>query len=361
MKNEHQLRESYPEALGEGADEKLLRLVSSLDSVYTAYNPPEHATVATSQALRRRAAVRGRARAQESRAGILNWSARRVATLAASLVIAVLLGITGYAAIPLLERVFDLEGGTGQIVSEDLGQKVNLTQRLGKYTVTVERVYADANRAVIAYTIYGPAGYNPDRLADVKLVSAQGDVLRPIGGQSWGVVDQEQAIVESFDAAGLDTAVEQLNLRLQAQGVRSWDGEGNVGTVRGELNFDLVIPVHRSQVLNPQQVVEADGVAVTLERVVVSPTETRVYLRGLEGQIEAELMVPGQQAAVVHNSCTAFDDGLTTCSYREGLGKAAGDWNLLVKKPEGLFVIEGGEARMLADGPWEFHFSVLPE
>jgi len=46
--------------------------------------------------------------------------------------------------------------GTRKIVSANLGRKVRLTHQACEFTMTLDRVYADAQHIVIGYTLRGP-------------------------------------------------------------------------------------------------------------------------------------------------------------------------------------------------------------
>ncbi len=72
--------------------------------------------------------------------------------------------------------------------------------------------------------------------------------------------------------------------------------------MRGPFTFDFTVPVEPSRVSTPREVVEAGGKKLVLERVVVSPTATRIYLRGVGPNIEAELSVDGWSSTHPANS-----------------------------------------------------------
>ncbi|HEX4713832.1 MAG TPA: hypothetical protein VH164_02790, partial [Ktedonobacteraceae bacterium] len=50
----------------------------------------------------------------------------------------------------------------------------------------------------------------------------------------------------------------------------------------GTLMFDVALPFHPGKVLQPHQTMTAGGQAITLERVVITPSETVLYFSGIQ-------------------------------------------------------------------------------
>lgn len=361
-RNEHRLRNSYAEALGADADSDLIALVGDLDALYTAYDLPERALEHDAcsdvhRVPRGSAAAPTILRALRGAPGYPRW----LGTLAAALMLALSFAAGGYAALPLLERVFGLEDGTAQIPARNLGEEVHLTRQVGAYSVTVQRVYADANQVVVGYTLHGPTGSSPDGLMDMELTSPDGKALAPLAGQGWGIDRGEGALVAAFDATGLSiTNAAPLRLRLRADGVSYTDPDGVTRVTRGNIAFDLSVAPQRSRVLAPGRTTEVAGTSVTLERVVISPTETRIYLRGIQGEIATGLTVPGRRT-IPHSSCSYGSVvGDVVCSYREGLDEAIGEWRLVVGRPNhtARYADPDSPGSSLPQGPWEFSFTL---
>ncbi|MFN8536236.1 MAG: DUF4179 domain-containing protein [Thermomicrobiales bacterium] len=63
------------------------------------------------------------------------------------------------ALITSIGQAFGMAAGTNRIVTQHLGKELGVSQTVNGFTVTIERVYADANQIVIGYSVSGP----PDR------------------------------------------------------------------------------------------------------------------------------------------------------------------------------------------------------
>ncbi|WP_201394075.1 hypothetical protein [Ktedonobacter sp. SOSP1-52] len=81
--------------------------------------------------------------------------------------------------------------------------------------------------------------------------------------------------VFSFDAATIQGAPKSLPLVLRL-GVDCPSSE-----CLHTVTFSFTVPFHAGRVLTPHQTVRVQGIALTLEKVVVTPSETRLYIRGL--------------------------------------------------------------------------------
>ena len=231
-----------------------------------------------------------------------------------ALVLCLAFGAVAYAVAPVVGRLFQQEAGLQHIEQADLVQELNLSQTVDGVTVTLERAYADANRIVVGYTIKGPNGqrYDARRLT---LTDAAGTVFS--GTIGYGVTGQsdmlqvslppgEGAYVVAFDAAPVQGTPEELDLRLEMEVVKfalppaalepsptpeSPPAEPPMVVVLeplptpeeeaivGPFTFDFSVPFIPGRVAEVNQTVEVAGVPVRLERVVVTPSETRAYLR----------------------------------------------------------------------------------
>ena len=60
------------------------------------------------------------------------------------------------ASSQLVDQAFSLRPGMAHIMQAGLVREVNLPQSTCGFTMTIQRVYADANRVVVGYTITGP-------------------------------------------------------------------------------------------------------------------------------------------------------------------------------------------------------------
>ncbi len=129
--------------------------------------------------------------------------------------------------------------------------------------------------------------------------------------------------------------------------------------VSGQLVFDFTVAFHPERIAEPHQSITVGGQTVALERVVVVVTvsETRVYLRGIDPSwVIGTLSVDGWTSDPNRNpqggqigSGTAAD-GTTVISYADALYDKHGEWTLVVS------YANNGQAPN--GGPWTFHFNM---
>lgn len=320
----------------------------------------------------------------------------------AGLILAALLlfGGVAYALHPVISQVFRLFPGWQHVEEAHLAQEVSLSQTLDGVTVTLERVYADANEIVIGYTIQGPNGQRYDTY-HLTLTDAAGTAFpRTVGAGVTGQSDilkvslppGEGAYVLAFDAAAMTGAPEALDLRLVMELeelVLPHDAPGPsptlagspaeppesmvvelqpmpVGAIVGPFTFDFSVPFIPGRVAEVNQVVEAAGVAVCLERVVLTPSETRAYLRfdspgGAETRWTPIVMLkaPGDKKSqdYVAYSVNA-DPPVYPYGFLAPLYDRRGEWTLTVTELVGTDLTQQPSEDIRLTGPWVFRFRV---
>ncbi len=358
----------YADVVGERNDPDLLRLVADLDELHSAAEPSAAARDAISAALQARAVgAPGTTTPRDVSSG--RWvRTRRWATqrplVAATLVLAlVLLGGAAFAMEPLLKQVFNMEPGTQQLLELKLAQDVHLVRQIDGFTVTIEKVYADSNRVVIGYTVATPPNHGyAMSLLDPVLTTADGLTLP--GGDAMGTGNQNnaQATIAFFDTSRITGAPPSLQLHLSARGLGGMEDAGSP-TVRpyqvlGQLDFDFIVAFHPGHIATPHETVTVGGQSMTLERIVVTPSQVRVYLR-----------MDGEDASWLYGTLTIGDwnstpgqgnhgpqgvgstsDGLTVLTYDDSIYDQHGAGTLVVAYASNAQAPHGG--------PWTFHFTM---
>jgi hypothetical protein len=272
MSDGSDLHSKYPHLLRDANDPESFRLVGKLDALSTAYQPSQRAVASIQRALSIHADERRRDTREAYNPRLLNRMTRRLSIGVAALVTATLLVSVSYAALPSLERAFNMQDGTRGIVSEDLGQVVDLRRNVGGYTVAIKRVYADASQVVIGYTVTGPKGRNLTSytFSEPVLATADGTLLPWKGGAGGGVEAGTGGQVEVFDRTDVGQNAKLLRLQLRVPDIQAVEKVGGVSggetsvqgagvsatpvslagtdgfhlhTVRSGLRFDLVVPV----------------------------------------------------------------------------------------------------------------------
>jgi hypothetical protein len=306
-------------------------------------------------------------------------------------------GGTSWAVSSAVVQLFPVDVGLDHVEQADLVQELNLSQTVDDVTVTLEQAYADANRVVIGLTIKDPDDerYEPRHLT---LTDAAGTVFPwafgygVIGGSDIFKVSLppgEKADIFVFDAAAVTGAPKELDLRLVMEleelvlptdvpspsptlaGPPAEPPEPMVvellpmpkgGTV-GPFTFDFSVPFIPGRTIEVQQTAEAAGVAVTLQRVVVTPSETRATLcfdPPDAGNKEWHVITPGDGQDLSGGAVSQLSGTGEECHrviYLGALASRSGTWTLTVTELVGFDPAGQGEQTRLA-GPWVFRFRV---
>jgi Domain of unknown function (DUF4179) len=398
------LRDRYPEMGTDGDDPALQQLIGDLDRLgkqSRASTLPPQDEMRIVHALKARAAARRSQNIALSRTRSLFRRHRPLALVAAVGLSILMVLSAAYAAAPVLSRVFDL-GGASNVIQQNLGTEVDLSQTLAGYTMTIKRVYADPNRILIAYSIRPPAtGHRLWNIStgNLTLTDPQGSVLPERSLVADGVAGEPETTLQGFDAAPISGDPNELHVHLTVPwieameqlhatpgpGQPSGDGfpglplRGAFGAVAiarpvgdsdpwmqivrtyGPISFNLTIPFDRGQSVTPHQAVQAAGVTATLERVEISPTETRLYVSGLEPNTFGSLSATSGGANDVASAQWSWH-GMTVYSFYADFMDRRGDWSFTVKPMPPLRLPPGttpppGSAPA-EGGPWTFHFAV---
>lgn len=192
------LDERYRDVLPDARDAAALRAVGDLETVYQHdSSPPLHLGAAMDRAFYAHLERVERAPSPISRRRTTTWTPRPIIVLAA--LVAVLATVGGvYAAVTTLgDQTLLVNNGTRQIAVANLGRSLNLSRRACGFTVTLNRVYVDAQRIVIAYTVVGQAGRTFQigtsaslRAAGPTLTTAYGDRFESGGVEVMGTVPE---------------------------------------------------------------------------------------------------------------------------------------------------------------------------
>jgi hypothetical protein len=310
-----------------------------------------------------------------------------------ALVLCLAFGAVAYAVVPVVSRLFQQEAGLRHVEQANLVQELNLSQTVDSVTVTLERAYADTNRIVVGFTIKGLNGQRYDPYHHLTLTDMAGTVFS--GTIGFGVTGQsdilqvslppgEGANVICFDAAPVEGAPAELDLRLVMEVVEALPLDAfeppptsdsppaeppmvvvEEEAIVGPFTFDFSVPFIPGRVAELNQTVEAAGVGVCLERVVVTPSETRAYLRfdSPSGEVEwwipiAMLQAPGEDG----KSYAGYVGSYGPASYQYGflapLYDRRGEWTLTVTELVGTDLTQRLSEDIRLAGPWVFHFCV---
>lgn len=384
MPNKESLAARYPDLLDEQDQPDLLPLIGDLDAIYSASEPPAHLTLAGALAQRERVAeTRPQQRRWLPRFQPARRFPRRIGTVAAAMALAVVLLTAGSVfAYPLIRQVFDPNPGLTQVMQNPLlYQDVNASQTVDGFTLTVTKAYADANKVIIGYSVIDNSDPQTQVAYQPKLTAKESMTFH---ARIFGISQAGEVLFTSFDALSVLTGNPgQLHLHLEVDGWQPLP-DPSVTPPPGQptpkpavalpqpLSVDFSVPFHPGRVVNLHQAVTVNGKTLILERVVVTPSETRAYLRGngyplaldsiptlTVGSWNSSQLGSSQQ----HNEAVAVwptDDQFPTnamiaVNFETSLMDKHGAWTLVVP---GLLNPPYDEQSAGLQGPWTFHFVV---
>jgi len=382
------MNKRYPDLLEEHSDPDLERLVADLETMsqtftFAKMSPQRDAAIA--HALREQAKVPEQRRILH--AGNYRFPVRvprRLAFVVIVLVSILILTSTAVARIPLLNQALSwYDTITQQTMHHQFGQTVNMSQSACGFTTTIQRIYADANDVVIGYTIKGPTarrfigGFNISPI----VTDSQGITYPMLGGGGTGTFNNETGNVLNFDAGGTTNHPKILELHFTAPVITTTEQIDNLShrfaacetyrplrkdevpqsldytrmravTIQGPFTFDFTVPFSSGHEVDLKQVVESGGTKVTLERVVVTPIETRLYVFGVTQATDVNLVINGQTTLM--SGSWSPRKGLVVYTDNDPLYDQHGTWKVIITSRPDLAKYTVGGAPV--GGPWVFSF-----
>ena len=284
---------------------------------------------------------------------------------------AILLSSTAaYAMSPLLRQLFlNSDAGLSHVEQLNLGQELDLTQTTSGFEVNVSRVYADANRIVVGYTVNGPSLTNNFAMS-LSLMDEGGGVSQLSEERSTATKNGIRAFIASFDATGIRDTPSKLRLSMepgQAPSVtdsmaeRTWHSLGTPVTF--DLNVDAKIDRRISDL---RQTDQASGVTLVLEQVRISPTSVNAILCDATTYTEGEAPYwlsagvldteRGTNERVQSEASAMSIEGCHTLKFpAPHYYSQSGNWTLTVHELTAPDHIQGNDKKVT--GTWTFQFS----
>jgi hypothetical protein len=224
--------------------------------------------------------------------------------LAAALIAIVILSATALSVVGLLHLQSGQTSGTsfttdalllGQLL-QDKGTPANIQQLVqsrqftdvhlasSTFDLHIQKAYADANNIVLLYTV-DMSAWNDALACPVSSSSCKSEpvvTLKMVTGQVLSETAERAnmgeepvyknklvALLAYYDASLIQGNPSQVTLTATLAG-RISPSQQKIGK--------FTVPIHSEKtVLNPQQTTSSQGHALTLERVVITPTEVRFY------------------------------------------------------------------------------------
>jgi len=312
----------------------------------------------------------------------------RLAWTAVALVMLVLFGLAAYAgARSIFDRLSTIaepnDGGMHAVYEEGLYQEVNSTYAYEGVSVSIDWVYADPIRIIIGWH---------DETEDQQF-SAMLETLNTAGGQvlvnSYAIGDiiepEERKYFHTFLAPVAAQSAESIDVEATFAVRRSpitgrppgngWvqDELGNWTyeyEALGSITLPLSIPVTEGRVIAVGKTVEAAGIPMTLERLILSPSATRADVCFEVPDADAYYWGMDPEARPFGNRFEAnfrhyyqYDslvDGRTCLSIVAMDVKPAGTERIALEVRE-LYAEDksGTGERVEFEGPWQFEVGVI--
>lgn len=313
---------------------------------------------------------------------------------------------TGNEAALYIPCVFERDPGLARAERLGLVQYPKLTQAGPGGAVTIERFYADTNRIVVAYTITrAAAAENDTRFPIIRPTLADREGrdypytspggFASIGGKENGQLFRRAVI--SFEATPLPPDARQetfrftfdpaeiINNPVTLEGFGPWVVDLTMPIIPARtaaIGQTVVAPVVASYQQGEPAVdvprcaacpaAPAEGVTITLERVVVTVSETRIYLRLAAPPIAREagwevrgIAVEDTSAPTVQQGGTRrLPDGTVVVALSNALYEKGGEWTVSIHELWATVASDlpddrRGLVQVRLTGEWVYRF-ILP-
>lgn len=341
--------------------------------------------------IRAQAALKRRNRRRQAMFRLDLWRARHPVAAAALAAVALLAFVGAALALSAaLAQLIRQDAGLRAVFDSDQGTELNLSQTIGDYTVTLKWAYADGNRLTVGYTIAGAPGVEYTNLqAFSNRLLLQGAPPVELPGM-FGVgnvfsyelpyasnqVGNVSAHSYTFDLTVLDPVPNVLNLRLELEvyGVtvlkRTQIPDPSDEALWGHgtpFVFEFSLPVDKmARVLAEPQTATDQGIAITLKRVTVTPSQTRLVLcyeapdPTRQWTLIPHLTASGELVEGGGGVREVASEAGQTCNefvYNAAMDTYHGGWELEITEMVG-FGSGGGDDQQRIAGGWRFAFHV---
>jgi hypothetical protein len=298
------------------------------------------------------------------------WSTSRRWTIAAAAILVAILFTAGTIVTPQLRNLFNQDSQAHRVLNQFI--ELQQTQIVDGVTVQLEAAYADSNLVIIGYSI---TTAEQNISASFTAVTPQGQVLSEFNGagsENWSFLGSKETNASyfiAFNTSDMLSPPQELTLHLTGE-VGRWNISqiklGKKPQILGKLSFEVSMPLHQGKILTPHQRVTVDGQATTLERVVLTPTLTSIFISGFpEENTDQSLAyeVPVGTLDIQNKSYRFLSSGPDEAQgngttwvllYPNDLSQLRGTWKLTVVGGLASSFEPGGSGGTI----WTFQFAV---
>jgi hypothetical protein len=377
MKHEQPDNSRYTDLLDQSSDSSQTRLVHNLTTLYSVQLPPTlswaeiekkhrecHHVQKKEIGMQQRAVAAKKVRLTSS---LLLRPSRRLGIAAALTLIVMLLSAAAAAALitPQLRGLFNQFPPTQRILQANQFSELHQSQTVGGATVQLEAAYADSNLLVVGYSISAPSA---DTYVEFTAVTQQGLTLPEFTGGGSDLNATNAPYFTAFNTSDITSPQQQLTFQLSGpvtQGTLSQAKLGHKSKMLGHVSFTISVPLHMGKILTPHQSVTINGQTATLERVVITPTLTSIFVSGLVKStiVNGYSTLPSGTSEYAtldvqnrsHNARDGSPDdtqknGTWVFQYTDNLYHSSGTWKLTIGQRV--------DSNQLIPTIWTFQFSV---
>ncbi|MGA3057828.1 MAG: DUF4179 domain-containing protein [Candidatus Limnocylindrales bacterium] len=257
---------------------------------------------------------------------------------------------------------YEAEGG----YMWDHAQVLGLTKTVDGYQITLERAYADANRMMVGVTVVDTQNrWSLVNLGGVSVVDSVGGEWMSSGGSSDPVSTTTTPSISEFEyTPGLaPPGRREFSVTVSSISVDPPSPPAQQVAVNATFSFELT--VGGGSQATPLVSSESNGVTITLERIITSPSAVRLELRLAGAPSSGDSWMPNVYVSHAGQSLdglmstTAIGGSLTTV-YTAGVQDPTGDWAVTASELIGSAPTEGSpwEHEVRFQGNWTLHFSM---
>lgn len=170
------------------------------------------------------------------------------------------------------------DNGEHAVCTQGLEESLNSTAEVNGHKVTLISAYADPNRLLVKWAMSDKISHNDEVLPPTSITLSDGAIL-PLGDQIWYDDMQNQQLIElvSYGAQQVPASTTSLQITMNFSGDTTVN---NTTTSAGHGTFNFAVPMRKEKrVATPNQSVKINGHMFTLDRVVVTESETMFYLK----------------------------------------------------------------------------------
>jgi hypothetical protein len=306
---------------------------------------------------------------------------RFVAHLATAVIAILTIGVGAVLAVnAILQQFISHDAGLNAVFIAGGGIELNQSRTVGNYTVNLEWANADNNRLTLGFTVSGfecPTDYMICNI-NVKVLDQNGQEIPTIDGRR-GESQSVYIHLYNFDFSShvSNETISTFQLQITPYGMTNEGHDPDQpNVIRGQtvilsepivLNFS--VPMSGDvRVYNTPQSADDENITMTLRRVTVSPSQTRVTICFVPPTSERSwITIPHLTAdgtEVVGGGATDFVSGVGESSseicnehlYNAAMFDYTGNWQLEITELVG-FGSSGADQQRIV-GSWMFEFVV---